>query len=809
MGQPYDPLMPNMTSAEASRRLHGRGFQLYASTQDERRARRPTDVALAIVSTATLAICIGFAEVAQAFEAALSELIDSLPGLFEPLWRAAFWAPLAYAAALLVISALRDRRDLARDILLSIVLAVVGTALIATLVMDDDRGVVDLLFDVNGPPVFPPGALVAATATISTSSPHLSRPFRHLGRWLIGGQLVAALVVQAAVPSGAIAAFAFGTLAAAVVHLVYGSPGGRPTESRIKMALADLGIFVDDLAPAAMQSAGVVLVEGSDRHGPLLVKVYGRDAWDAQLLTSLWRMAWYRGGERGAGRSRVDLVEHEGFVTLLAERAGVRVPHLVTAGSAGQGDALVVVRPEGVPLATMLDDELDDDLDDINLSPLWHDLRKLHDAGIVHRRLDLDRIVTHPDGSLGFGDLSSASVAEEAGAESKDRAQLIGLALLLTDEESATTTARGVLGDEALIAVLPFLQEAAMPPRLQDALEAADIELDEVRKRIGKTLNAPDQDLIKLRRVTWGSILNLALLVFAAYALIGLLGGLDLDTFVDALQDANWWWLGFALLLAQIPRVPSAVSTMGAINRPLPLGPLTALQFAICYINLAIPSTAARVAVNIRFFQRFGVDPTTAVTAGAIDSVSGFVVQIVLFVGLMLFSDVDFDLTLDTSDLSGMLTLLLITLAVIVVAALIVVIVPSLRARLLAALVRARQSLVVLRSPTKLLQLFGGNLVSQVLFGVAMAACVEAFGQHVSLSELVLINTVVSLFAGLLPIPGGIGVSEAGLTLGLTAAGLSSEIAFAIALAYRFASFYLPPIWGFFCYRWLIRRRFL
>ena len=98
--------------------------------------------------------------------------------------------------------------------------------------------------------------------------------------------------------------------------------------------------------------------------------------------------------------------------------------------------------------------------------------------------------------------------------------------------------------------------------------------------------------------------------MFAAYALIGLLGGLDLETFVDALQDANWWWLGFALVLAQIPRIPSAVSTMGAINRPLPLGPLTALQFAICYINLAIPSTAARVAVNIRFFQRFGVDPT-------------------------------------------------------------------------------------------------------------------------------------------------------------------------------------------------------
>ena len=408
-------------------------------------------------------------------------------------------------------------------------LAAAVTAVIAALVMDDDRDVIELLLDTDGPPVFPPLALVVATAAISTSSPHLSRPFRHLGRWLVGSQLVAVVLVQAALPSGAIAGFAVGTLAAAVVHLVYGSPGGRPTGSRIRQALAELGVFVDDLAPAAMQSAGVVLFEGSDRHGPLLVKVYGRDAWDAQLLTSLWRMAWYRGGERGAGRSRVDLVEHEGFVTLLAERAGVRVPRLVTAGSAGRGDALVVVRPEGTPLAETLGYDTNGiTRAEINVSPLWHDLGRLHDAGIVHRRLDLDRIVTRPDGSLGFGDLSSASVADQPGDKSKDRAQLIGLALLLTDEESATTTARGVLGDEHLIAVLPFLQEAAMPPRLHDALDAADVELDDVRERMGQTLDAGDQELIKLRRVTWGSILNLALLVFAAYALIGLLGDVDL-----------------------------------------------------------------------------------------------------------------------------------------------------------------------------------------------------------------------------------------------------------------------------------------
>ena len=67
----------------------------------------------------------------------------------------------------------------------------------------------------------------------------------------------------------------------------------------------------------------------------------------------------------------------------------------------------------------------------------------------------------------------------------------------------------------------------------------------------------------------------------------------EVDTFLEDLRGADWWWLAFALVLAQLPRIPSAVSTMGSIERPLPLGPLTVLQFAICYVNLAIPSTAA------------------------------------------------------------------------------------------------------------------------------------------------------------------------------------------------------------------------
>ena len=780
------------------------GVVLFASAQDEPRARRPTDLALAIASFVLVVVVSTVSTIGANLDVALANLLATFPGFFDPLWLVLFWTPVVWALVLFGAALVRRRRGLPRDVLAGVAASLLIAVVAGALTHDDPWSVLRLFADPDGPPAYPPGALTIATAALSTASPHLSRPFRHFGRWLIGLQFAGSLFLGATTATGGMAAITIGLLAAAAVHLVVGSPGGRPTTSRIRLALEGLGIAVEDLAPASMHREGTVQFVGTDRDGPLSVKVYGRDAWDGQLLANAWRLAWYRDKQHTVRFSRLELVEHEGFVTLLAERAGVRVPHLVTAGSAGRGDALVVVRPDGVPLRAWTGSP-----DDAAIDGLWRDLALLHDAGIAHNRVDLDRVVARGDGTIGFGDLSSASVAADRSAMLQDRAQVLTVALLLLGEDRAAAGARRALDDDGLLAVLPYVQEAAMPTGVRASLDAADIELDDVRGRLRALLGAPEQPLTRLRRVTWGSVLNLALLGIAAYTLIAVFSDIDLESFVDALRDASWAWLLFALLLAQIPRLPSAVSTMGSLQQPLPLGPLTALQFAICYVNLAIPSTAARVAVNVRFFQRFGVGPATAISAGVIDSVSGFVVQITLFLVLFIASDADLGLSTDTSDISGLATIALIVLIAVVVLGAVVAFVAPVRRRLVEAYREAKTALRVLRSPRKLLQLFGGNVAAQVLFAVALAACVEAFGESVSLTELVLINTVVSLFAGLLPVPGGMGVSEAGLTLGLTRAGLSSEIAFAVAIAYRMVSFYLPPIWGWFCYRWLVKKRYL
>ena len=77
---------------------------------------------------------------------------------------------------------------------------------------------------------------------------------------------------------------------------------------------------------------------------------------------------------------------------------------------------------------------------------------------------------------------------------------------------------------------------------------------------------------------------------------------------------------------------PPRSARWGRRREPLPLGPTVALQFATCYINLTVPSSAGRVALTTRYFQRNGVPVATALSAGFIDTLSQTLIQITIFV---------------------------------------------------------------------------------------------------------------------------------------------------------------------------------
>jgi Lysylphosphatidylglycerol synthase TM region len=85
----------------------------------------------------------------------------------------------------------------------------------------------------------------------------------------------------------------------------------------------------------------------------------------------------------------------------------------------------------------------------------------------------------------------------------------------------------------------------------------------------------------------------------------------------------------------------------------------------------------------------------------------------------------------------------------------------------------------------------------------------HAFGDHLGLATLIVVLTLSSMLGGLSPVPGGMGVVEAGMILGLTAAGISQTDAVAATFVQRLFTAYLPPIWGWFVLVWLRKKDYL
>ncbi len=808
------------------RSLRHADIRIFSSASDAPLARRPTDVILLIVAVTGIVVLSFFAPGPTAIDQTLSDLLKELPGLLGWFWNIGYDLMIAWAFILLVLALVARRRKRLFFTELAAGALALGFALVAGKVAGTDWATSLKAIGASGsPPVYLAIRLAVATAIVVMASPHMSRPLRFIGRWVVTFGALAGIALGVTLPIGMLAGLLIGLGSAAIMHLILGSPAGRLTLEQIATALADLGVEATEPRHAPLEPTGVALVVATSPQGKtLLAKVYGRDAWDGQFLASIWSSLWHRGERPTLGFGRLQQVEHEAFVTLLAERSGMPVLPIVAAGMATARDALLVTEVTGRPLGSVDRPELDDEL----VRDIWRAMGSLHDLGVAHGQLDGERIVVRSDGTPAVGDFGGARVAASDGMMMADLAQVLVTTALVVGPDRAIAAAIDVIGKEAFAKVLPFLQPAVLDRDTRRAIRDRDWDLDDLMKRSTEVTGTEAPELEQIRRVTAKSIAIVALVAFLAYGLISALAGIGIQNLWDELKTADVAWLIAALILAPISQIPQAFSTLGASLRDMLFVPVLMLQYAIQFIQLAVPSSAARVALEVRFFQRNGVDTGGALSIGLIDSLSGFVIQIALILIITLSGLASLDLSSgssSSSDSSGSSSssgpnLLLLAGVLLVVGVIVALTIPRYRAAIKAAIPRYRENLRaqlaagakalrVLRSPSKVAMLFLGNLIAQLMLAMILGICLRAFGEHASFAGLVLVNTMVALFAGFMPVPGGMGVSEAALTAGLVALGVPSAAAMSTAIAYRLVTFYLPPIWGSLATRWLKQHEYL
>ena len=76
---------------------------------------------------------------------------------------------------------------------------------------------------------------------------------------------------------------------------------------------------------------------------------------------------------------------------------------------------------------------------------------------------------------------------------------------------------------------------------------------------------------------------------------------------------------------------------------------------------------------------------------------------------------------------------------------------------------------IIAAEPHKIVYVLAGSTLAQLLVILALGASLHAVGQHASIATLITVNTVAAIVGGAVPVPGGLGVVEAGLIAGLPA----------------------------------------
>jgi glycosyltransferase 2 family protein len=798
--------------------LRGWRSVLFAPVGDGQRRRRGTDGARLASAVLALVCCVLVIRYDSRVDQAIVQVIHPPPRSITWLVTVVYDAGAYGVTIVLVALALVARRwEIARDIGLS----AAGTALMTgiLILLLGSRGGRPTGIVIDGYYMRFPVLQIALFMAVATAAlPYLARGVQRLIEIFIALVALAAAVGGHGLPINVLGSLAIGWGVTAVVRLIFGSPLGLPSTGDVQLLLAELGIRSSDVHPVTRQVWGVAKYEATETwpadslRQRIGIAVYGRDAADARLLTKAGRFLFYRDSGPSLILTRLQQVEHEAYLTMWAGHAGAAVPEIVAAGTAGPSkDALLVSRlPTGAPLS-----EADvTHVGDAALDDLYRQLLTLRRARIAHGAISGDALLVDPTAqTVVLADFRNATASASPDQLDRDMAGAMAATAVAVGAERAASAAARCLDPEMLRGALRHLHKPALDPALGRSLRGKRGLLEDVRQRAAQASSIDLPTLVEPRRVSWPTLIMIIGTLIGGWALIGVL--IDVSKSFDTVIGADWLWVIMAFILAQLAYVASAVEAVGSVSGPLPFARAVAVEVANSFSALA-GGTPAVFATRVRFYQQQGYDATVALSSGAIMATSSWIAIAVLFLVSLPFSwgSIHLEATPQSGGNSKLVWIILAVVVVVALAAGLLLAVPRLR-KLAAEKVRPKVRDIwgnlkqVASSPRKLVLLVSGSFAQELLVAMALSVSLRAFGDHLRLPTLIVVITLAGIIGGISPSPGGMGVVEAGMILGLTAAGVSEADATAAVFIQRLFTSYLPPIWGWATLVWMRKREYL
>lgn len=769
--------------------------------------RHPRGIARVATAGAAVTLCtfVASTPTVNPLELAVLDQVRRLPESTEPFWYALTWVGSPVAVGVAATLALYLER-----IRLGLKLAGAGAAawgighLMAVLV-DQRRASGAAVPD--GLPAglpdafsFPAVHVAVAAALTGVAGPYLARRPRDLA-WVAVALVGVADVQQALhLPVGVLAGGFLGWGVAASAHLFGGAPGKKTSEPGVVAALAAAGLRPERVETIREHFLGPVemeVVTGSgDKLRTEVIRRLHRHA--GPLYKARRLLASLEVEDEPPLSTPRHEAEHEAFVSLLAERSGVRTPRVVLARELEHGPALLVrVQVQGKRLGDLDPAEAGDEL----LDEIWRQVTVLGDARIAHHDLRASTFLIDTEGRPWILDLTFARAGAGIERVAQDRAVTMVSLAAVVGAARTLDSARRVLPWGALEEALPYLQSLALPRRVRRQLDDERHILAELRDSVAEFVGSPPPAFRSPIRPA--TALSLAAGGGAVYLLLPQLSSLTQVT--EAIADANYGWLAAAFFtgVAALPAV--ALAFLGASRDPLPFWRTTAVQVAAAFAGRTTPGGAGFFGLNFIYLERLGIRRASSVSVLVLNRAGlGLVAALLSLATVVLFG-----LSGLTRRISPGVTGWPIPLAVGIAVAVAGIVVGSHwgRRRILHPTVEVvRELLSTMRQPTRALMLLGGSAGFLLLNGLGLAAALAAFHANFSVTYAVGVFAVGFVISQAVPTPGNLGSMEAVLVAGLVAAGTAVTTAVAAVLTFRLLAFWLPVLPGIAMFRHLQRR---
>lgn len=651
---------------------------------------------------------------------------------------------------------------------------------------------------------FPTSSAIAASAAfVTVSAPWLSRRWRQATWSTLIVLVLLRVVASGEPPLDIIVAVSMGMVVGSLALLIFGSPQPTSHATELLAALRALGMDPSDIERLDTDgSTPRYLVTQADREDALIVKLRTPNDRSSDLLDRLWAAVRLRSSEVERPFSSLKRrVEHEAFAMTVASSLGASVPTVVGLGETESGTVfLASSRVDGVALAEC-DDEL---VTSTVLASLWSQILDLRRGRLAHRNLALTNVMIDSDASARIIDFDRAEIS--AGDRDLDR----DVAELLVSLSAKIGVARTVdsaietLGSDVVAATLPQLQPLALPPEIRARAKRHKGLLNELGAAVIEHTGAEEVELERLQRVRPRTILMIGAGSLAFYSLLPQLA--NVDETVDALRDANLWWIPAIIAGSAATYVFATISALGAYSMSLPVVATLRSQLASSFTALVAPANAGGMALGVRFLQKAGFATSAASSAVGLNALGSIVVHVVLLFAFVSWTGQTGVGSFDLPDTSTALAFIALVLAL---CGLLLLISP-IRHRVVGPIVRIVKSAgghlgSVFTSPPRVLALFGGSALITFAYAATLGFSVEAFGGGLSVPEICTAFMVAVTIATIAPTPGGLGALEATMIAALAGFGMDHGAAVGAVLTFRVATFWLPILPGWYTFAWMQR----